>query len=144
MAVKEANPLATVPGVPSESTCQICRSTKKDGKPYDEFFNDAERAQFDTIAAANPGLADMLPPKGAMYLATKTPAVNQARRDQWHKKKTKNKVKGTYHHPHQLQAGGCPFHQEVVKMPDPPDPKVKAVDDQITGIVDGAVARARI
>ena len=143
MAVKETNPLLGKPTIPPESRCAICQSTAKNGQTYEEFFTDAERKQLDEIAKNNPGLIDMLPPKNGKYLATSNPPATRARRDQWHKKKTKFKVEGEFHHPHQIQAGGCPFHQDVVKIKDPPDPAEQSVDTQVTKIVDGAVARAR-
>lgn len=137
MAVREANPVLGKKGVPSEASCQFCREAAG-GIPYDQFFTDAERQAFDQIAIDYPSFIDMLPPPGALY---HSPASSASRRDLWHRKKNKKPpVPGEFHHPHQLQCGGCPFHQEVVRV-DPTNAIQESVDDQITDIVETAVAR---
>jgi hypothetical protein len=87
----------------------------------------------------------MLPPVDGKYLPTKNSKATKARRKQWHKKKTKNNIEGEYHHQHPIGAGGCPFHQDVVKKPtDKADAdKFEAVDQQASSIVDNAINRAR-
>lgn len=147
---EQQNPLAGAKGVPEEDRCPICRSTNKDGEPYEEFFTPAEQAALDAIGAANPNLIAMLPPKDARFLATKNGPATDSRRDQWHKKKTKEKktnpdAAGEFHHPHPIGAGGCPFHQKVVKKPADPAEKavVDSVDEQVKNIVDGAIIRKR-
>jgi hypothetical protein len=137
VAVKEVNPVLGKKGIPDEERCQFCKERDK-GKPYEEFFTDAERAQFDAIAIDYPSFVDMLPPKDALYSAVTS---TKSRREAWHDKKNKKpKTPGEFHHPHQLQCGGCPLHQDVVPVDETNAIQV-AVDEQITDIVKAAVAR---
>ena len=138
MAVKEANPVLGKKGTPEDASCPYCKANTNVGKSYEEFFSDSEKKQFDQIAKDHPELEAMLPPKDANYFSVKS---TKSRRDAWHRKKNKKpQTPGEFHHPHQLQVGGCPFHQDVVEV-DPGDATQKKVDEQITDIVKAACAR---
>jgi hypothetical protein len=133
------------PGGTSEKcpTCKVARGqTRSDAEPYDTFFSDTEKAELNAIAAANPDLVAMLPPKGGHF------QVRASSKDsylQFVAKKKKNKMKGEYHHPHTLKTGGCPVHQVLVLKPDVEAEKsrVDAVDKEIQGVVNRAQNRPR-
>ena len=145
MATKESNPLIGKPTVTEEDNCQICRTSNQNGQSYEQFFNEDERKQLKKIADDNPDLVVMLPPVDGKYLPPKNSKATKARREQWHKKKTKNNIEGEYHHPHPIGAGGCPFHQDVIKKPTDQAgaDKFEAMDQQVSNIVDNAINRAR-
>ena len=56
--------LPVVKGMATPATCQYCkRAGETEGtQSYEEFYTDAERAEFDAIRAAHPGAAAILPP----------------------------------------------------------------------------------
>jgi hypothetical protein len=138
--------MTSIPDVGSSETCPNCKKasgrTKSDDKTYDEFFSEEERAELDAIAAANPDLTAMLPPKGGRY-SIRSPRDNKAARDRFESKKKKAGMKGEYHHPHPIKTGGCPIHQELVEKPSagPDKARVDAVDNQIKDVVNKAIAR---
>jgi len=138
--------LTSIPDVGSSESCPNCKkasgANKSDAKPYDEFFTEDERKELDAIAAANPDLAAMLPPKNARY-AVRSKPHNDSARQQFEKKKKKAKMKGEYHHPHPIKSGGCPIHQTLVEKPDeePEKTRVDAVDEQINQVFIKANAR---
>lgn len=133
-----------VKGTPD--TCPTCKTaqgkTKSDAKPYDDFFSDSEKAELDAIAAANPDLTAMLPPKSGRYKVRSKPSNKKARQD-YEKAKKAAGMKGEYHHPHPIKTGGCPVHQTLVEKPDtqPEKGRVDKVDDQIKDVVNRAIAR---
>jgi hypothetical protein len=128
-------------------TCPTCKTARgetnrDETKSYDDFFSESERAELDAIAAANPDLAALLPPRGARYKVVPKPK-NDSNRKRFEKAKKAKGLKGEYHHPHPIKTGGCPIHQEVLKKPDtePDKSRVDAVDDQINTVVNKAIAR---
>ncbi|HYO68461.1 MAG TPA: PAAR-like domain-containing protein [Archangium sp.] len=138
--------VTSIPDVGDPEKCPNCKATtgknKSDGKPYDEFFSETERAELDKIGQENPDLVAMLPPKGSWFKIRSEYDTKRARRDQYEKKK-KAGMKGEYHHPHPIKVGGCPIHQELVLKPDkePEMSRVQAVDDQINAVVNRAIER---
>lgn len=138
--------MASIPDVGSPESCPNCKKasgkTKSDDKTYDAFFSEQERAEFDAIAAANPDLTAMLPPRTGRF-QVRSPRDNKAARDRYEAKKKKAGMKGEYHHPHPIKVGGCPIHQELVVKPDkePDKSRVDAVDKQINDVIVQAIAR---
>jgi hypothetical protein len=126
--------------------CPTCKAAsgenKSDAKPYEEFFDASEKADFDAIAAANPDLAVMLPPKTGFFKVRSKPSRDSARK-KFEKAKKEAGQNGDIHHPHPIKLGGCPIHQQLVEKPDvePEKSRVQAVDDQINDIVNRAIAR---
>jgi uncharacterized Zn-binding protein involved in type VI secretion len=140
---------AEVVGEPAD--CPNCRiatkpSKNKGRKSYDEFFDDADKAELDALAAANPDLAAMFPPKGGQFRVLNAPATKRGR-DRFETAKAASGVPagGDVHHPHSIKTGGCPVHQDMVQKPDeePGKSKVQAVDDKINEITNRAIERNR-
>jgi hypothetical protein len=125
-------------------TCKKARGEQQTDKTksYDEFFSYSERAELDQIAADNPDLTAMLPPKNGRFTV-----LSKRNRDgayeRYEKAKKNKRMKGDYHHPHPLKTGGCPIHQELVKKPDqePDKSRVDAVDTKIQNVVNKAIER---
>jgi hypothetical protein len=137
VAVKVQNPVLGRKGIPDQANCPFCKARDK-GKPYDQFFTKQERDAFAQIEIDFPSFKDMLPPENGLFHSV---ASTKSRRKGWHDKKNKDPaVPGEFHHPHQLQAGGCPWHQDVVPV-DPNNSIQASVDEQITKIVQDAVTR---
>ena len=79
--------LPVVKGMATPATCQYCkRAGETEGtQSYEEFYTDAERAEFDAIRAAHPGAAAILPPPGARYRVVQPLAARQAARKTYKK-----------------------------------------------------------
>ncbi|NTX11907.1 DUF4150 domain-containing protein [Myxococcus sp. CA056] len=138
--------MTSIPDVGAPEKCPNCKvssgKTKSDAKPYEEFFSADERAELDKISLANPDLVAMLPPKNGRFKVRSERDKRDAR-DKYEKKKKKAEMKGEYHHPHPIKAGGCPIHQDLVLKPDkePEKSQVDAVDTQIQDVVNRAISR---
>ena len=138
-----------IPAPGSTEKCPTCKNargeTKSDGKPYDQFFSETERAELDQIAATHPDLAVMLPPKGGVFKVLSKKDCKEAR-ERYRAVRKKAGLTGTgdeLHHPHSIKTGGCPIHQSLVEKPQTGDEakRVQAVDDQINDITNRAIAR---
>jgi hypothetical protein len=135
----------TLPPDMTVEECDVCNPAKGsradvERKSYDEFFSKEEREAFDKLAAENPELAPMLPPKDGRFIRT-----NQAQVKPRRKRYKKQKPPGEFHHPHSLKTGGCPIHQVVFKKPDrdtEEGKKVQDFDDKINEITQKAIDRA--
>jgi hypothetical protein len=141
--------VVTIPGKGSPEKCPTCKTSKgkskSDGKPYNEFFSDSERAAFDKIASNNPNLVAMLPPKDGIFKVISKRDNDKARsRYRAHRKKAGMTGSGDdLHHPHSIKTGGCPIHQELVKKPnkEPEKTRVQEIDDEINRITNLAISR---
>ena len=131
--------------------CPNCRiatkpSKNKGRKAYDEFFDEADKADLDALAAANadlPNVSKMMPPKGGFFRVLNTPATKRNRVRFEEAKADAGIAGGDVHHPHSIKTGGCPVHQEMAQKPDeePGKSRVQAVDDKINQITNRAIAR---
>ncbi|MEM7154630.1 MAG: PAAR-like domain-containing protein [Myxococcota bacterium] len=142
--------MVSLPAKGSPEKCPTCKkangTNKSDGKPYDEFFSEDERKEFDQIAADHPDLTEMLPPKDGIF-KVRSPRDNSKARGDYRKTRKKAGMTGDgdeLHHPHSIKTGGCPVHQPLVQKPQEPDPeaaRVQSVDDQINDITNRAITR---
>ena len=114
--------LPVVKGMAAPATCQYCKRTREEEgtESYEEFYTDAERADFDAIRADHPGAAAILPPPGARYRAVADASARQAARKTFKKalaKSTGVAAPGqSLDHPHPLSHGGCPIHQQLATL----------------------------
>jgi len=141
--------MVSIPGKGTPEKCLTCKKskgkTKSDGKPYNEFFSDDERAQFDKIASENPDLVAMLPPKDGVFKVRST-RDNDKARSLYRTRRKKAGMTGSgddLHHPHSIKTGGCPIHQKLVQKPnkEPDKTRVQNVDNEINRITNLAIAR---
>jgi hypothetical protein len=142
--------ITTVVESTGSDTCPQCKiskgkTDKARTKSYEEFFSSEERAFFDRIRINLPSCAAMLPPTGGRYKVISKPQ-NDAARKRFRKAKYEGGFTGSGdddHHPHPLKLGGCPVHQQTLRVPaeDPSKRKVSLVDKFMKKYVNQAIER---
>jgi hypothetical protein len=142
--------LPVVKGMAIPATCQYCkRAAETDGtQSYEDFYTDAERAEFDAIRAAHPGAAVILPPPGARYRIVQPLAKRQAARQTYRKALAKSPgiaaPNQSLDHPHPLAHGGCPIHQQLATLDTTPGSDDMLADARKNAVLDAVNIRLGI
>jgi hypothetical protein len=141
--------LPVVKGMARPDTCQYCKRTREEEgtESYEEFYTDAERAEFDQIAADYPGSAVILPPAGARYRAVTDSSARQASRKTFKKALAKSTIAAPgqgLDHPHPLSHGGCPVHQQLATLDTTPGSDDMLADARKNAVLDAVNVRKGI
>ena len=134
--------LPVVKGMATPDTCQYCKRTREEAgtESYEEFYTDAERAEFDAISRRLPRRRRDTPSPGARYRAvTDCSGASSGPQDVQESACEKHRLAApgqSLDHPHPLSHGGCPIHQQLATLDTTPGSDDMLADAEKNKVLD--------